>query len=419
MKRITISFLLIIIGLLSYGQDTTKVLFIGNSFTSVNNLSSLFLGLAQSSNRIVKVASHEPGGVSVGDTNQGTSAHSANPIVYNLIRSEKWDYVIIQDNQGRFVRDSAQFPSTSLVVSGHLRLRDSIIANNSCAKVLWFAGWAYKNGYPPYGNTGIEMIDRLLINYRVLNDTAKDVICPIGEAWKKGITLLPTVNLWSSDEMHPALAGSYLTAATIFATIFQESPVSLSYTAGLNASDAQNLRLFAWDVVSNQANISKYNLNGVISPNIWANQNSLYTNMYTEYVWYNNNIPIINQNDSILPVSQAGAYFVRVKDDFGCYLKSCALNFVPTQIAESYSNSNINIYPNPITNNTITIESTDLINGVFEMYSILGEKVFSAHLGNLQKNSLILPSLTKGVYIFHIKTQYGKHFQQGKIEVLD
>ncbi len=224
-----ISFKLLILSMfivcISKAQDTTKVLFIGNSFTYYNNMPQLFQDYATAANKPVYFAMHAPGGISVGDISQGTSAHMNNPVVYSLINSMKWDYVVIQDNQGRFILDSAQFPSSSLVIKGHLMLMDSIKANNSCAKVLWFGGWAMKNGYPPYGNTGPESIKRILCNYRVLNDTAKEIVSPIGEAWIKAITNIPATNLWDSDDTHPSLAGSYLTAAVVFHTIDRKSVV--------------------------------------------------------------------------------------------------------------------------------------------------------------------------------------------------
>lgn len=63
-----------------------------------------------------------------------------NPVVYENIRSDKWDYVVLQDNQGRFVLDYAQFPSSSLVIQGHQQIRDSVLKNNPCAKMVWFEG---------------------------------------------------------------------------------------------------------------------------------------------------------------------------------------------------------------------------------------------------------------------------------------
>ena len=70
----------------SYAQDTTKVLFIGNNFTSSNNLPNLFQQLAQGAGHNVVIASHMPGGISVGDVSQRTSAHMNNPYVYSLMK---------------------------------------------------------------------------------------------------------------------------------------------------------------------------------------------------------------------------------------------------------------------------------------------------------------------------------------------
>src|SRR4051812_32486983 len=106
-------------------QDSTRILFIGNSFTYYNNMPLIVKAFADSAALPVVTGMHAPGGVSVGDISQGSMAHMNNPVLYNLIRSKKWDFVVIQDNQGRFVRDSAQFPSSSLVVEGHLQIMDS------------------------------------------------------------------------------------------------------------------------------------------------------------------------------------------------------------------------------------------------------------------------------------------------------
>jgi hypothetical protein len=80
-------FLAILISGLCQAQDTTKVLFIGNSFTSQNNLPALFSELGQGSGNNVVVAFHMSGGISVGDITQGTYARMNNPYVYSLIKT--------------------------------------------------------------------------------------------------------------------------------------------------------------------------------------------------------------------------------------------------------------------------------------------------------------------------------------------
>lgn len=76
MKKHNFAILIITILISSFlhAQDTTKVLFIGNSFTYVENMPDLFRNIAESTGYKVKVQMYAQGGVSVGDISQGTQA---------------------------------------------------------------------------------------------------------------------------------------------------------------------------------------------------------------------------------------------------------------------------------------------------------------------------------------------------------
>jgi hypothetical protein len=89
--------------LLSPAQDTVRVLFVGNSFTNFNNLPDVFRQLALGKGKFVITGMHAPDGVSVGDTAQGTLAHMNNPNLFDSIRLNHWDFLVLQDNQGRFI----------------------------------------------------------------------------------------------------------------------------------------------------------------------------------------------------------------------------------------------------------------------------------------------------------------------------
>lgn len=111
MKYILI-LLTIVASLCAESQDTTKVLFIGNSFMAVNDLPSLFSQLSSGAGKPVVVVSRMPGGCSVGDTIQGTFAHMYSPETYALIKRNNWDYLFLQgvDQQGhstsvKFIRE--------------------------------------------------------------------------------------------------------------------------------------------------------------------------------------------------------------------------------------------------------------------------------------------------------------------------
>lgn len=59
----------------------------------------------------------------------------------------------------------------------------------------------------------------------------------------------PDVNLYIADKRHPTLAGTYLGACTVLASVYGRSPVGNAYTAGLPADVAAHLQAVAWETV--------------------------------------------------------------------------------------------------------------------------------------------------------------------------
>ena len=110
------------------------------------------------------------------------------------------------------------------------------------AKPVFFMSWAYAD--KP------EMTEQLAEAYvRAANDNDAMVV-PTGLAFKRSIATRPDINLYAPDKRHPSLAGTYLGAATVYATIMKRSPVGLSYTAGLPADVAAHLQRVAQETVA-------------------------------------------------------------------------------------------------------------------------------------------------------------------------
>lgn len=270
----------------TFASDTTKVLFLGNSFTSANSMPQIFGNMANKSYNI-DITMHAPGGVFVGDTRQGTSAHAYNPAVFTAIRSKKWDYIVIQDNQAAFSNQVGSFPPVANVIVGHTRLRDSALASNPCTKIILFAGWCFKNGWqqsPPIFNTGSEMNERVYVNYKVLNNQINGIVSPIGIAWNRIIKKLPAVDLWAADEAHPSYAGSYLTAATIYSSIFAASPEEVMYDGSLDSATARTLRKVAYETVVDSiapTSLAKYTVSLTYTGSMLSSSSG-----YAKYEWY-------------------------------------------------------------------------------------------------------------------------------------
>jgi hypothetical protein len=75
------------------------------------------------------------------------------------------------------------------------------------------------------------------------------IVAPVGEAWKNVIALNPAFDLYSADESHPSVHGTYLAACVFYATIYRQSPAGLSYYGGLTQSDALLLQTVAGSTV--------------------------------------------------------------------------------------------------------------------------------------------------------------------------
>src|SRR4051812_35914052 len=102
-------FLLLLFYNCAIGQDTTKILFVGNSFTYFNDMQLTVKSFADTAHIPVVIGMHAPGGITVGDISQGIMSHMKSRTLMNLLHSKKWDFMVLQDNQGRFVLDSAVF----------------------------------------------------------------------------------------------------------------------------------------------------------------------------------------------------------------------------------------------------------------------------------------------------------------------
>ncbi len=109
------------------------------------------------------------------------------------------------------------------------------------AKPVFFMSWAYAD--KP------EMTEQLAEAYtKAANDNGAFVV-PAGLAFARSIAKKPTLDLYVADKRHPSLAGTYLAACTVYASLFGKSPIGLKYTAGLDEATALHLQTTAWETV--------------------------------------------------------------------------------------------------------------------------------------------------------------------------
>jgi len=263
---------------------------------------------------------------------------------------------------------------------------------------------------PPLGNTGIEFIQRILVNYRVLNDTIKEIIAPIGEAWIKAVKYQSWVNLWDSDDAHPSPAGSYLTASVIFSTIFDLPSKNLNFTNSMIPSEASLLRAFSDSVVFGTSFHTRYNLGGIkkLTP-LYSNGQLSLSDSFAKYSWYKDKVFVSSAN-AITPQGN-GIYNVLAQEADDCKLKSCSYSALTTGIKKEPLLETIQVFPNPVKGGLLTLKTENEVLRV-ELRAISGiaEKLA------VEKSGAELLIFTKeikpGCYTLMIDTKAGASYKK-------
>ena len=215
-----------------------SLLMIGNSYSSTNDLPGMIVELATSEGKTLTTELIAVGGWSLGD-------HANSTETMNMIEAKSWDYVVLQEQSVipslADSREDFMFPAA--------RVLDQAIAETG-AETLLFMTWARETGMADVGfATYAAMQDQVTIGYRSLGDELGARVLPAGVGWQRAIGKDPGLDLWQPDGSHPTVAGTYLAACVIYASIYQESPAGASYRAGLSRSDARVLQEVAESVV--------------------------------------------------------------------------------------------------------------------------------------------------------------------------
>ncbi|HMQ81080.1 MAG TPA: T9SS type A sorting domain-containing protein [Ignavibacteria bacterium] len=224
-------------------SDTTHILFIGNSYTHVNDLPLLFKNLSVSGGRTVNTGMSAPGGYTL-------EGHTQLQETLDKIALRQWQYVVLQEQ--------SQYPTIAYYRYGSMYPAafklDSIIRSYN-SHTMFYMTWGRKYGgqqcisgnCSPVFRDYFHMQDSLASAYTEISSQLGAALAPVGSAWRRARQLDSTIALWDTDLSHPTLKGSYLAACVFYAKIFQSSPVGLSYTAGLPVNEALWLQQVAAD----------------------------------------------------------------------------------------------------------------------------------------------------------------------------
>jgi hypothetical protein len=173
------------------------------------------------------------------DAGIGDSAFNENNEVIANPVSSRFDTVLMMDCS-RCPYDE----STRSIFHEQVRKQGQVIRERRATPLL-FMTWAYSD--KP------EMIDTLAREYIRAGAENKMNVVPAGLAFSRALKNRPELTLHTSDRRHPSLAGTYLAACTVLASVYRIDPRGNGYTAGLSDDEARFLQSVAWETVKELA----------------------------------------------------------------------------------------------------------------------------------------------------------------------
>jgi hypothetical protein len=209
-------------------EKQIRVLFIGNSYTSTNDLPQMIEQLARAGRQpTLQHASLTPGGKTLQQHWEGGDAKK-------LISSQAWDFVVLQE------QSTSPLSQPERTVEYARRLQDEIKPTG--AKTILYLTWARQA--KPETQTQLNNV------YRKAAQETGALISPVGMAWAAALKDDPTLVLYNADGSHPSPAGTYLAACVFYAVLYQQSPEGLPpLDSGLRPAQAKKLQAIAWRTV--------------------------------------------------------------------------------------------------------------------------------------------------------------------------
>jgi hypothetical protein len=216
----------------------TRVLFVGNSYTLANDLPAMFAKLAKSGGRRVETGMVADGGLTLAD-------HAASPATAAKLASARWGVVVLQEQ--------SQIPSVSAPRQGQMypAARQLVrMIDDAGAMPMFFLTWARRDGWPENGMASYARMQSAIDDgYLAIAREQHVAVAPVGFAWSTAAGQEGGSRLWQDDGSHPAAKGTYLAACVFYASIFRQSPLGLTYHAGLAGDEAAQLQKIAADTV--------------------------------------------------------------------------------------------------------------------------------------------------------------------------
>ncbi len=218
--------------------STLHVLFVGNSYTYVNDLPAHLAAMGALGPTALSVDSVTVGGATLHN-------HWDTGTAPARITAGGWDAVVLQEQSVNPALDPADFSTYAT--------RFATLATMHGARPVFYATWPRRAGDAVYaetwsGGTPAAFGARLDAAYTsAAASVPGSVVAHVGVAWMAALAAVPAVNLYADDGSHPSPAGTWLAACVMYRALTRALPTpAMDVTAaGVAPADARALRELA------------------------------------------------------------------------------------------------------------------------------------------------------------------------------
>ena len=392
-----------------------KALFIGNSYTTSNNLPKIVAEIAASTGDELIYDANTPGGYTF-------EKHTTNLATLEKIEAGDWDYVVLQEQ--------SQIPSfpinqvESMSFPFGKTLHDLVKENNECGETVFYMTWGRKNGdavncenWPPVCT--YEGMDSLLrLRYTMMAQNNETLLSPVGAVWRYIRENYPAMNLYSGDGSHPSKLGSYAAACCFYTRLFGKDPDLITYTFDLSEEEVNAVKeavkmvvyddLGAWDF--RNLELSTAEINTTCYSGLVCEFSVINTDAAMSYHWDFGDGTTSNEKEPSHEYPEAGYYTITLslidECDNQVQITQEVYAMGSTSIDDKLLQKEIQYIPHPSSN------QIELLSGAFveqsyliKLYNLSG-KLIANHTTHPAKSQFIsLPENSGSLFLISVENQ--------------
>ncbi|MBR6558274.1 MAG: DUF4886 domain-containing protein [Clostridia bacterium] len=198
-----------------------KILFLGNSYTFVNDMPAIFEKLVKAADIEVKTEMvAKSSAMLIGYLEKGNE-HS--DCFYSALEGENWDHIVLQGHSRLPAMDENGFASPAHELCKLVKERG--------IEPVFYQTWPYRDGSGKLSITNcsyVEMYQKLRDAYRRAAARDHADLVPAGDVFYRISLHYPEINLLLPDDNHPNIYGSYL-VAIMFMFYFYGADTPVNY----------------------------------------------------------------------------------------------------------------------------------------------------------------------------------------------